>query len=85
LPFFLGRIPRAEYGHAFEFGYFDGVAPAAARIFELKELCKMWLMAHVALDGKDWPHAVKRALAVTYIERFFQTWLAELEESWPYG
>jgi len=84
MSFFVGRTPRAEYRQAFERGYFGGSAPAAARIFELKELCKMWLMAHVALQGKSWPGALKHVMRSAYINRFFERWLEELSRNWSH-
>ena len=85
LPFFLGRMPRLEYMAAFERGYFGGNMPSAARIFELKELCKMWLMAHVALRDKRWPAPFKRFLRSFYVDRFFASWLAEMHQGWAHG
>ena len=79
LAFFLGMYPRAEYMDAFDQGYFGGQRPSASKIYELKELCKMWLMAHAALRGKPWPRLLKSALRATYIDRFFTSWIAELE------
>jgi hypothetical protein len=79
LPFFFGRRPRSEYALAFEQAYFGGEQPPAGRIFELKELCKMWLMAHVALRAKPWPAPFKRFLRSSYVNRFFTAWVAEMQ------
>lgn len=72
--FLLQLCPHESYEASFLEGYDDGRAETGRilNILLLKELLKNWLLAHKALDLKNWPPMLQILLRRTYIDPFYK-------------
>jgi len=78
IAFLLRLCPDRSYEESFLQGYSNShlINNKILTMLIIKELLKHWRMAHLALQLKAWPGAMKWVLEKVYIDRFYRKQLA---------